>query len=254
MVSKIALIGLLGLFIAGPSVRGADRWKRVFEDSCRQDWTANWFLDGLKSSVRNTPEGMVLTSGVVTDGDAAHAVLWTKADFRGEIRVEYDFTRLDSVTAHPAVCILYLQATGTGEGPYEKDLFSWAKLREVPKMSLYYNNLNCYHVSYACTGGKDYNYVRARRYPAHGSFDADTRMLPSYDNVDLFKPGETWHLRFEKVGAQLTFTAVRVGTDDSHTWTWNTAGFPPISDGRVGLRQMLGRQSRFANFQVFLKE
>jgi hypothetical protein len=233
-------------------VNAMNGWKEVFTDPGTKDWEAKWFLDGKLASVTNSPAGMVFRTGPVSGGDASHGVLWTKQSFVGDIRVEYDFTRLDAVTSHTSVCICYLQATGVGVGPYVEDIFAWRELRQVPSMSLYYNNMNCYHFSYACTGGADHSYVRARRYPAKGSFDKDTRLLPSYENLDLFNPGETWHFVFEKIGTQLTFTATKGG--EKHTWNWDASSFPPISGGRVGFRQMLGRESRYANVAIFARE
>jgi len=226
--------------------------KEVFNDPGIDNWQTQWFLDGEKATVTNTPAGMVFKTGPVADGDASHGVLWTKQGFTGDIRVEYDFTRLDSATRHLSVCILYLQATGTGVGPHVEDILAWRDLRRVPAMSLYYNHMNCYHISYACSGGTDYNYVRARRYPARGNFVKDTRLLPSYENLDLFKPGETWHFAFEKMDRQLTFTATH--GDEKHVWKWDAKEYPPIAGGRIGLRQMRGRESRYANFRVFARE
>jgi hypothetical protein len=177
--------------------------------------------------------------------------LWTTQSFKGDVKIEYDFTRIDSAMKHTAVCILYVQATGKGEGPYLADIFQWRDLRRVPKMSLYFQNMICYHVSYACTGGDDFNYVRARRYPSKKDFDKSTRLLPSYDNIDLFKPGDTWHMTFEKVGRNLSLTATR--GDDTHTWTWDASDRDPVTEGRIGLRQMRGRESRYENFKVFTR-
>lgn len=226
-------------------------WKRVFFDPCTDNWERNWFLDGSKGKVRNTPEGMILTSGPGVREDASHVVLWTRESFSGDIRVEYDFTRIDKMEDETSVCIFYLQATGTGAGPFEEDIFLWRKLREEPAMSLYFMNMNCYHVSYACTGGADRDYVRARRYPAktQKDFQYGTRLDPSYENVDRFHPGDTYRFAFEKIGTNLTFTASRGGKTD--TFDWNTSGFPPIISGRLGLRQMFARESRYARFEVF---
>ena len=228
------------------------QWKPAFEDAGTHDWQANWFLDGGKSTVTNTPGGMILKTGPVADKDASHAVLWTRRNFEGDLRVEYDFTRIDSAVEHPSVCIFYLEATGSGVAPYEADIFAWRDLRRVASMRLYYEHMNCYHFSYACTGGKDGSYVRARHYPTKGDFERDTLVEPSYGNVDIFKPGDTWHLIFEKLGMKLTFTATR--GDEKRVFTWDASTFPPVAGGRLGLRQMWGRESRFANFKVFAKK
>lgn len=227
-------------------------WKLAFEDDGTKNWEANWFLDGKLAAVTNTPAGMILKSGPLANNQASSAVLWTKQSFAGDIRIEYDYTRLDKALEHLSVCILYVHATGVGKEPYVEDIFAWRHLREKPDMPIYFNYMKLYHVSYACTGGDDNNYIRARCYPNRGNFDKTTRLEPSYENVDLFHPGETWHLVFEKIGTKLTFTATK--GDERHEWKWDAASHPPITGGRIGLRQMRGRESRYANFKVFLKQ
>lgn len=247
-------LGTLGMaaFLTGKLAAGtpdsAPAWQVAFADDPATPWEKLWFLDGEKETVERTPRGFVLRSGPVDAGDAGHAVLWTHPSFSGDVRIEYDFTRLDSALEHTSVCILYIQAQGTGKDKFDADIFTWRDRRTVPKMSLYFQNMICYHVSYACTGGKDFNYVRARRYPSKGDFDKTTRVDPSYDNVDLFKPGETWKMVFEKVGKHLTFTATR--GDQTHTWTWHAKDHDAVTEGRMGLRQMRGRESRYENFKV----
>jgi hypothetical protein len=227
-------------------------WNKVFDDPGTGDWRQAWVLDGLKGSVRNTPAGMILKSGPTYMEDASHLVLWTKASFTGDVRVEYDFTRLDTNLVDPAVCILYLQATGLGTPPYAENVIEWKDLRQVPAMSTYFKYMNCYHISYSTTGGRDFNYVRARRYPQRGgTFDADTRVQPSFDQVDLFHAGETWRLQFQKEGRHLSFAAT-LGKD-RHEWVWDATNHPPILKGNIGLRQMWTRESRIANFAVYEK-
>ncbi len=247
----VMLLALVLLPCASMAGAGAQRWKEVFRDSGEADWTQKWFLDGDKATVNNTPAGLVFRSGPVGDDNAGHAVLWTVESFQGDLRVEYDFERLDHATDHTAVCILYLQATGVGTVPYSKDIADWRELRRRPAMNLYFNHMNCYHISYACSGGRDRNYVRARRYPAKGNFDATTRIPPSYENVEAFKPGETWHMVAEKIGVKLSFTATK--GEQRHTWTWDAAGYPPVTAGRIGLRQMHGRESRYTNFTISIR-
>ena len=118
-------------------------------------------------------------------------------------------------------------------------------------MATYFQNMNLYHFSYACTGGDDNNYVRARRYPIVKGFH-EMQIQPNYANVDLFKPGETWHLVFEKNGRALLMTATR--GEEVHQWKWDASSHPPIEEGRLGLRQMHGRKSRYANLKVFQKK
>jgi len=240
------------LFIAStsPGAEPSD-WKLALADPGTSAWETRWFLDGDLAGVKNTPEGIVLTSGPVEAKDAGHAVLWTKASFKGDLKIEYDFTRLDNNRDHTSVCILYFQATGVGTPKYPVDIFSWRDLRKVPTMSLYFTHMNAYHISYACTGGPDNDYVRARRYPTKGHFQKDTLIEPSYERVNLFATGETWHIAVECIGRSLKMSAS--SGSQVHTWTWDASTYPPLTEGRIGLRQMRGRESRYANLRVFTK-
>ncbi len=226
-------------------------WQTVFEDPGAGDWRDHWFLDGLRAEVGNTGEGMVFTAGPEAGDDACHAVLWTRRAFAGDIKVEYDFTRLDAVNRY--VNILYLQASGTGEGPYAADIAEWSRLRETPWMRTYYNHMNLLHISYAAFGNRDDapdDYIRARRYPVPegGHFARDTQIEPDYRNTGLFETGVTYRVTCIKRGRQLFFEVDRGG--DQRLFTFDTSGFPPVEEGRIGLRHMYTRSSRYANFTV----
>lgn len=248
------LLGFVTMFWPGQSI-GAESpssWELVLSDSGTGDWSEQWFKDGSKSTITNTPEGMIYQTALADgpDKDEGHEVLWTKASFKGDVRVEYDFTRLDSNLKHVSVCILYLHATGRG-GEQPEDISLWMDQRSTPQMARYFRGMKLYHISYACTGGEDNNYIRARQYPTKGNFVRDTLIEPSFENVDLFKPGETWHLVFEKTGSILSFTASK--GEEVHQWQWDLSGRAPLHEGRIGLRQMRGRESKIANFKVFRK-
>lgn len=226
-------------------------WKEVFLDVGDEDWQRNWFLDGEKASVQNRRDGMLFTAGPVERENASHAVLWTKKSFNGDLKIEFDFTKMDNATK--AVNILYIQATGFEEGPYVKDIATWAELRKIPKMSLYFQNMNLWHVSYAAfsnSNEKDKkDYMRARRYPVlkEKSFK-DTEVGASYDNTGLFKDGITYHMTVIKKGDLLM---IRVeGDGKSEIFKWDFSHHPPIVEGRIGLRHMWTRSSRYANFSV----
>ena len=53
-------------------------WEIVFSDSCTNDWTEQWFLDGEVGNVSTDAEGMTLTAGPEFKNDAHHMVLWTQ--------------------------------------------------------------------------------------------------------------------------------------------------------------------------------
>lgn len=230
-----------------------DGWEVVFSDPGTGDWQEQWFVEGLKATVKYDEGGMVFTSGPVPMEQASHAVLWTKQSFEGDIRIEYDYTRLESMTEAPSVNILYIQATGLGTDESPTDIYRSTTQREVPWMKSYFLNMNALHISYATTGPKRSNYVAARRYPAKDqeSFMDGTMVQPIYENVYLFEPGETYHITALKEGNRLTFTAEREGK--THTFEWDTSTFPPITEGRIGFRHMWARSSRYQNVRVFQK-
>lgn len=125
----------------------APAWREVLTDPCTEDWQTNWFLDGDTATVENTPDGMVLTAGPDVTDNGNSMVLWTRESFAGDIRIEYDYTRLDECERF--VNILYIQAAGKGEAPYVKDIATWSQLRERPEMSRYFKSMDLLHISYA---------------------------------------------------------------------------------------------------------
>jgi hypothetical protein len=231
------------------SICESAQWTEVFSDSGTAGWQEKWFLDGDTAKVENTPEGMVLTAGPDLKDNGDSMVLWTKESFAGDILISYDYTRLDELTQN--VCILYIQATGKEEGPYTKDILEWANLRNRALMSHYFRNMRALHVSYAVDRhDQPGEYVRARQYPVPpgGNFNRDTEIKGTYFNTGLFKPGVTYRLTFAKQAGTMYFRVQGDGQD--RLFQWDLAGFPPIVEGRVGLRQMPQRKSLYRNLRI----
>jgi hypothetical protein len=249
------LTGLLMLLSCGIMAQACeDDWEIVFSDPGVGDWQENWFVEGLKANVEYDEGSLVFSSGSVPKEQASHAVLWTKQSFRGDIRIEYDYTRLESMTEAASVNILYIQATGLGTGASPTDILLSTRQREVPWMKSYFLNMNALHISYATTGPKRANYVAARRYPAKDqeSFMQGTMIQSIYEDVDLFRAGETYHITALKKGNRLMFTAEREGK--THTFEWDTSAFPAVTEGRIGFRHMWARSSRYQNIRVYEKK
>lgn len=245
----------LSVVLMGCSLRSSSpHWTLVFADSGDDAWEEQWFLEGAKATVSNSETGMVFSAGPVPLEQASHAVLWSKRSFSGDIKIEYDYTRLDSMTNEPAVNILYIQATGLGTEDWPTDVFLSTQKRDVPWMKLYFLHMNALHISYSCTGPKQSHYVSARRYPAPElkAFQAGTQIHPVYENIDLFKPGETYHITAVKKGSRLTFTAERNGR--VHTFEWDLSAFPPVTHGRIGFRHMWARSSCYKDIKVYTIE
>jgi hypothetical protein len=231
-------------------LRGA-QWRLDFVDSCTRDWKENWTLDGEKATITHSAEGMNFQAGPTWQDDSCHAVLWTKKSFRGDIRIDYEYTRTDE--AERAVTILYVQATGSGRPPYERDIADWAPLRKVPAMSVYWANLNTYHISYAAFGAsKDdpvADYIRARRYlPGPNATLRGTELKPDYFEAGLFKTGVPHKITVIKAGDDL-YMQIR---NDERTvlCQWNNTS-RPITEGRIGLRHMYTRAARYRDFRVY---
>lgn len=231
----------------------SDKWELVFSDSGSGDWADQWFLEGANGRVENGPGGMEFSAGPEWGDDASHAVLWTKQSFEGDLRIEFDYTRLDSLTKN-AVNILYIQATGLGTEDSPTDIRQSTAQRVVPRMASYFLNMNAFQISYAVSGEGRVPYVAARRYPAESeeAFETGTRIQPVYQNEELFRTGETYHITAVKEGDQLTFSAERDGR--MSTFEWDTSVFPPIIEGRIGLRLMYARSSRFKNVEVYVRK
>ncbi len=230
----------------------AGDWKGVFEDTCTGNWKEKWFLDGKVATVKNGKDGMVLTAGPEWKNDAHHMVLWTKDEFQGDLKIEYDWTRQDEEAR--GVNILYVQATGSGKAPYAKDITRWNDLRTVPAMKTYFNNLNTYHISYAAfpdTEKPSLSYIRGRRYMPHKTGLKGSNLQPEYESNTLFATGIRHHITVIKTDRAM-FIRVKTPTETIYGHTYNTL-LPIISEGRIGLRQMFTRTSTYKNFSICTK-
>jgi hypothetical protein len=225
-------------------------WEKVFTDSCTGDWKEQWFLDGQVASVSNSELGMQLTAGPQFKNDAHHMVLWTKESFDGDVKIEFDFTRLDFETR--CVNILYIQATGSGKEPYKKDIAEWNELRQVPAMRVYFNHMNAYHISYAAfpnMGDERQSYIRARRYMPELIGLEGTNLQPDYFPDDLFAPGVPHKITVIKKERDLYMKVSNA--DQTYYCHFMNPDLPIIEKGRIGLRLMYTRSSRFANFKIY---
>jgi len=226
-------------------------WREVFHDPGTGDWRDRWLLDGLKAEVVNSDRGMAFHAGPDFADDASHAVLWTRASFAGDIRIDYRYTRLDDAVR--AVNILYLHARGSGEPPFARDITAWRSRRTTPSMRLYYDHMHAYHISYAAFGlnntDPENDYVRARRYmPDLGQGLEGTAMAPDYARTGLFRPGVTYRITVIHAGDDL-FMRVRAG-DVDRLMRWRTDTFAPLGEGRVGLRHMYTRSARYREIRI----
>jgi len=230
-----------------------ENWNEVFFDNCTDDWTDRWFLDGKKASIANTKDGMDFHAGKVFLDDSCHAVLWTKESFNGDIRIEFNYTRLDDESR--CVNILYIQATGIDNGPYAKDITKWSELREIPSMSHYFDKMHTYHISFAAFDNEfsrkpKEGYIRARRYMGNGL--EGTELTPEYPPEGFFSRGEKHKMIFVKTGNDIFFHITN--STGSKLCHWHNDKFPGIEEGRIGIRHMFTRAARYKNIRIFVKD
>lgn len=229
-------------------------WKVVMEDDCKTDWTKQWFKDGETSRIEHSSQGMSFYAGkfnekvTETDDFSGHSVLWTKQSFEGDIMVEYDYTRLDTVNRF--VTIIYLCAEGSGKKQYVKDIYQWRNLRKIPAMRLYFDHMQAYHISYSAydVEGSDTDYIRARRYMPESKGLEGTDLDNEYGNSGFFQPGEKNRITVISRGNYI-FMRVTSSTQSS-VYYWDKTKFPLLSSGRVGLRMMYYRGAVFNNLKI----
>jgi hypothetical protein len=259
MASFVACRGAFAAEMAGEQADAMSRfqqlakapWRQVFHDRCTGNWRDAWFLDGKKATVTNGPDGMTFTAGPTAGDDSCHAVLWTRESYEGDLKIEYEYTKTDRTAGN--VTILYIQATGSGDTEHPNDIAAWSALRTVPSMSLYFNHMNTYHISYAAFGQQNddpaEDYIRARRYlPDAGKGLTGTELENEYARTGLFKTGVPYRITVIKKGREL-FMHIR-GDGREKLCHFRADEFPPIVEGRIGLRHMYTRGARYRDFRV----
>ncbi len=223
-------------------------WQEVFSDSGTGDWKRQWFLDGEIGKVQTGAEGMELSAGPEFKNDAHHMVLWTKESFAGDLKIEYDYTRLDSETN--CVTILYIQASGSGEAPFTKDISEWSELRRVPSMKMYFDHMNTYHISYAAFPNNEDTtaYIRARRYMPNAAGLAGSDLEPDYFPEGLFETGVPHKITVIKKDRAI-FMHIR-NAEQVYYCHMTNPDLPPVSEGRIGLRHMFTRSARYKDIRI----
>jgi hypothetical protein len=226
--------------------------KLIFCDSFKYGWEKQWMLDGEEATVVTDAGKLNFSAGPDSRNNAHHAVLWTKKVFQGDIRVDFDFIRNDTIPR--MVNIIYLFAAGSGKAEFKEDISTWNQLRKIPAMQLYFNHMNLYHISFAAfdvdNTKADSDYIRFRRYlPETGNGIIGTEILPDYLRTRFFKPFEKHHICIIRKGNEVKMKVSAKNTEK--VYAWNTSSLPPVLSGRIGLRLMASRASIFSNFKVY---
>jgi len=232
-VAAAAIIAIT-LVASPPAVAQSDLQLIFADDGTSGDWQDKWFLDG-PADVTYSADGMVLDASPGT----GEAVLWAKPIVRGDVRIEYDYTHIDDAS-NPYVVILFIQAQGTGERV--ADISTWE--RPVASYPIYHGEMSNYSITYDNAA----NIVRARHNPGQAA-------AGEFKYEDMFERDETYHITIEKSGAEFSMTATNLGTGASRTFDFTgTASKDPIEAGRIGLRHMDDRSSRYGNFKIWASE
>jgi hypothetical protein len=214
-------------------------WLEIFTDPGTKLWREQWFLDGIHARVGNDAEKMTINTA------GGYAVLWTKREFSGDLKIEYDFRRADDYRKQ-GVNIIYLQARGDGQNGHVPDITRWSERRSLAAMSDYFRNMHTYHISYA-TAGNDY--IRARRYlPLTNQGLKGTQLDGEYTEVGLFGDKEWIHVTIIKHARELW--AEFRHPDQTLLCHFRNADKPGIDRGRIGLRLMPKRESHFRNIRI----
>ena len=229
------------------------QWEVVFNHSlCTEqpnEWKQLFFIDGLNGNITDTPEGLNFKTGNDSFFHADHSVLWTKQLFKDGLRVSYDYRRDDTID-QDEVCILYLLAEGIGQSPFRKDIEKWTELRRIPYMYIYFWGMRLAHISYATRSVNGEPYIRCRTYPMETSKTVWSKLLipPSYDDPGFFKPHKWYHIEVYKKEDKLTFHVK--GERMDKTFSWKDEKLNQIKSGRIGFRQMQGRNSSYRNLCI----
>ena len=112
-------------------------------------------------------------------------------------------------------------------------------------MKDYYNTMHTYHISYAAYPS---DYIRGRRYmPLNGGLGG-TQLAGQYTRTGLFDDKQWIHVTIVKQAKELWMEFRH--PDKTLLCHFRNKDKPPIEGGRIGLRLMPERMSRFKNFKV----
>lgn len=254
-------LGLLGScffsLLSCDCQEGARKAPLLFEDPMTSNWRDNWFVDGKEVTLEHRDGGLFFSAGTVTKAmdpeeyHAHHAVLWTKSEFEGDLRITYEMTRVDQ--SGYGTTLLYLQAQGTGRGPYAKDISEWNKLREIPAMNLYFENMDLISLSFR-------ENLRCKRYPLRrpdGERYSGKGFIDPMVDYEQLKARGTYLFEVEKRAKSVALKMVEKKTKKvilDHTWNTTLIpeelGLREVTKGRIGLRHMSTRQFVYRDFRI----
>ena len=245
-------------FVSAETLAPQSKEAVLFHDILKEDWRENWFLDGENATLEHRDGGLafITTASKVDKNvnraafDAQHAVLWTRQEFEGDIRIRYTFTKLPGCSWQK---LIYVQAQGIGEGPYVEDIHAWREHREVAVMSEYFTYMNLVSLSLR-------DQIRCKRYP---TMDMDgeaheSEFKPRAENK-VMPIGREFSVVVEKrkKSIMLHITDTETGAHAvNHTWDLTDEKVIQNMDksyvekGRIGIRLMGGHKILMRDFTV----
>jgi hypothetical protein len=231
----------------------------LFEDTMTREWEQNWFLDGKRATLEHREGGLAfLTTASQVDKnvdraafDAQHAVLWTRQEFEGDVRITYTYTPLPGCTWQK---LIYVQAQGIGEEPYVRDIHAWRDLRQVASMDKYFTYMDLIALSVR-------DEIRCRRYPwsdVTRKLQLESEFLPRGESKGM-EIGQELHVSVEKRMHSIKLRVVEMKTGEvavDHAWdltdekVLRNRTVKVISKGRIGIRLMGGHKILMRDFKV----
>jgi hypothetical protein len=261
MTALLAATPLLAFCAGMQSIKAdaccGDASKVLFEDPMTANWQGNWFLDGENAALEHRDGGLAFITDYIVDKnvdraafDAQHAVLWTRQEFEGDIRISYNYTKLPECSWQ---MLIYVQAQGIGEEPYIEDIYAWRDLRKVAVMSEYFDHMDLIGLSLR-------DQVRCKRYPWNDmeGNSLETEFKPRAENKGM-PIGREFNVVVEKRKKSIRLRITDSETGDhvvDHTWDLSDRKIRKERDpeyvekGRIGIRLMGGHKILMRDFKV----
>ena len=241
---------VLGLSVAAsPAAAAVLPWVLKFSDPGGTSGAAvtKYFKDGSTATVAYTANGLEINA------PSGHTVVWTKTSFTGDIRIEFDYKRLN------------VPRVGINEGTLLV-VNGWGLSRVCPVDQLTHP-LDIRAWARPVATYDVYKFCMANQTVSFDNLDRGTdprltvRQNPGYHDMGTIIPpklqtGVLYHVTVTRTGNTLK-TLVKRGTTvvASLTATLNPSlpGSQVSKFGYVGFRQMTGRRAAYRNIKIFTR-
>lgn len=248
-IGRYAVAGALGLglSLAGAAApQAALPWVLKFSDTTVTPGApvTKYFKDGTTARMSYTARGL----DVVSPAGTGQTVVWTKTAFDGDIKVEFDYTRLDTpVAGRNIASIVVLDGWGlttrcrVDSLVHPVDIKTWS--RPVANYDYYKFCMTDQTVSYDNLDLGTNPRMTIRQNP--GYFDRGTIVPPA------LRTGVTYHLIVTRTGNTVLAIAKQGAvTVASVTGVLDPARSKVSKHGYVGFRQMASRHAAYRNIKI----